>query len=85
MKNIKKAARELKLKQQQQQQSATSNTLTSPQSHGPLIQAPTVSPITTQTTTHNDTPASSNQTAHNNKRRLASQSQQNHSAKRSRI
>jgi hypothetical protein len=85
IKNIKKASRDLKSKQQQQQQqSSTPNTLTSSQSHSPLIQVPIVSPVTTQITTHNNSPASSNQAAHNGKRRLASQSQQNHLAKRSR-
>ncbi|CAF4026323.1 unnamed protein product, partial [Rotaria magnacalcarata] len=84
MKHMKQAARDLNLSQQQQQ-SSTPNTLTSSQSHAPLIQVPAVSPINIQTT-QTDSPALSNPAAYNGgKRRLTSQLQQYRSTKRSRI
>jgi hypothetical protein len=86
MKNIKKAARDLRSIQQQQQQSSTPVTLTSSsQSYVPLLQVPAVPLTTTQSASHSNSPALSNQSTHNGKRRLPSQSQQHQPSKRSRM
>jgi len=85
MKNIKKAARDLR---SLQQQSSTPATLTSSsQSYVPLLQVPAVPLTTTQSASHSDSPALSNRSTHNGKRRLPSQSQsqQHQPTKRSRM
>ncbi len=87
MKNIKKGAENSKsIQQRQQQQSSTPAPLiSSSPSHSPLVPVPYVSPTTTETTSHNKSPVSSNPSARGAKRRLVSQSQENHSGKRNRL
>ncbi len=94
LEKIKKAARDLRAVQQQQQQSASiastsvSSIFAAPtpssQAHAPLIQVPAIFPSIAQATSHSDSLVLSNQATQNGKHRLTSQSQQHHSAKRSR-
>ncbi|CAF3347154.1 unnamed protein product [Rotaria sp. Silwood2] len=86
MKNLKKAAKELKLSRQQQQQSTPVTLTPSNRSNTSSTEVTTVSPTNAQTTTQMDSSALPNKTVHNGgKRRLIAQSQQYPSTKRSRI
>jgi hypothetical protein len=88
MKNMKKNARISNSIQQQQQQQQSSMSVpfaSSSPPHSSPVQIPSISVITTETVSHEKSPISSNESVRGSKRRLVSQSQQNHSAKRNRL
>jgi hypothetical protein len=90
MKNMKKNARISNSIQEQQQQQQQQSSMSVPfasssPSHSSPVQIPSISVITTETVSHEKSPISSNESVRGSKRRLVSQSQQNHSAKRNRL
>lgn len=85
MKNKIKDARNARPIEQQQQSSKQLPFASSPPSHSSLVPVPSTSIVITETTTHDESPRLSNENVRGGKRRLAAQSQQINSAKRSRL